>query len=152
MRILEFLQSKHVPFTAHRHSSTPTAQEMAHAMHETGDHIAKTVVLKADGQFLIAVLQATHSIDLDKVRAVLGADAVSLATKQELGDLFPDCESGAVPPFGSKYGLRTLVDRPIIWESHVLFEGNAHDETIRMKYRDFDRLERPQIADFSSHV
>jgi Ala-tRNA(Pro) deacylase len=152
MNITSFFEQEHVPFTVHRHGSTGSAQHMAHILHETGDRVAKTVLLKVDGEFVVAVLQATHNVDFPKLRAAVGARRVSLATEDELCERFPDCERGAVPPLGSKYGLRTLVDRPLACQSHLMFDGNTHEETIRMRYRDFSRLEQPEVAEFSSHV
>lgn len=152
MQLVKLLERECVPFTVHRHDSTTSAQRMARVMREAGDHVAKTVVLKADGEFIVAVLPATHAVDSLRIRELLKAEQITLATEDELTDLFPDCETGAVPPFGSLYGLRTIVDRALTSQLHMLFEGNTHDETLRVRYCDFERLERPQVASFSHHV
>jgi Ala-tRNA(Pro) deacylase len=149
VQIVKLLEQENVCFTTHRHGCTRSAQRMAHALHEAGDHVAKTVALKADGEFVVVVLQATREFDSYKLRDLLGAKNVALATIDELTDLFPDCEPGVVPPLGSLYGLRTLVDLAVARQSHLLFEGNTHEESVRMTYADFERLESPQIADIS---
>jgi Ala-tRNA(Pro) deacylase len=106
-------------------------------------------VLNADGRFVIAVVPASNCVDLNQARNVLGARSVKLALEQELADRFPDCEVGAVPPFGSEYGLETLVEEDLTHDRLIAFEGNSHDEAICMSYEDLDQIEHPQVAHFS---
>jgi Ala-tRNA(Pro) deacylase len=152
MKEQQFLKEKGVWFEPIGHRRTFTAQHTAQAMHVAGDELAKTVVLKADGKYVLAVLQATHHIDMMRAREVLMAKSVELASEEQFKKLFPDCEVGALPPFGSQYGLKTLVDESLTHDPEIVIEGNTHEESIRMKYADFERLEHPQVAAFSYHT
>jgi Ala-tRNA(Pro) deacylase len=124
---------------------------MAHVLHLPGEFVAKTVVLHADDQFVLAVLPATHYVDLPMTRAALGSNSVKLALEQELGNRFPDCELGAIPPFGSEYGMETLVDEALTHDETIAFEGNSHEEAFCMQYTDFEQIEQPHVAEFSRH-
>ncbi|MBW3542656.1 MAG: YbaK/EbsC family protein [Planctomycetes bacterium] len=152
MRIEEFLREQKVPFDVLHHRTTYTAQDTAHSLHVPGDNLAKTVVLNVDGEHVLAVLPATHAIDFDSLRQALSARSVELAPEDELSTLFDDCELGAVPPFGSQYGLPTLVDKPLCEDEHIVFDGNTHGEAIYMRYHDFEKIEHPRVAAFSHHL
>jgi Ala-tRNA(Pro) deacylase len=149
MNVREFLRDSHFPFDALDHSPTYSAQSLAATVHVTGTEVAKTVVLWADGEFFLAVLPATRTVDLERVQEVVGYDYVGLASEQECGDRFPDCELGAIPPFGSRYGMLTLVDESLLRDDVIVFEGNTHDDAIRMKCQDYLSLERPTIHSFT---
>ena len=151
MIVRQFLTERRIPFTILGHNPTYTAQHLAQAVHVSGDEVAKTVLLKADREFVLAVLQATHRIDMAELASVLGAEEVELATEEEFASIFPDFEPGAVPPLGSQYGMKTLVDRPLIDDESIVFEGNTHSEAIRMSYEDFEDLESPIVGSFTFH-
>lgn len=131
------------------HTVTFTAQRTAQAVHVPGNAMAKSVVLQVDGEPVLAVVPATHRVDPDKVRKILGADAVELADEADLPRLFPDCELGAVPPFGSQYGMKTLVDEALARDERIVIESNSLESAIRMRYDDYTALERPLVADIS---
>lgn len=152
MNVAEFLSRQRVPFELLPHRTTHTAQRLAQALDVPGDNVAKSVVLKADGRFVLAVLQATHTVDLAMAGQALGAKTVTLAKEDDVIDLFGDCEPGAIPPFGSSYGLETIVDEALTHDEYIVFETNCHDEAVSMHYRDYERLEHPQVASFSHHV
>lgn len=152
MKVQEFLANRGIAFEVLPHDPTFSAQRMAEAVHVRGDNVAKTVLLKADGKYVLAVLPATHQIYLDMARDALEARSLRLADEQDMAEVFADCEVGAVPPFGSQYGLTTLVDAALTEDDEIVFEGNAHREAIRMKYRHFEELEQPRVAVFSYHV
>jgi Ala-tRNA(Pro) deacylase len=152
MNVKQLLTEKGVTYDVLEHRTTFTAQQLAEAVHVRGDDVAKTVLLKADGEFLLAVLPSTHNIDMKKAKEAVGAKEIVLAAEHEFGKLLPDCELGAVPPFGSKYGLRTLVAEPLTHDEQIVFEGNTHQEAIRMKYADFEKLEKPLVAEFTYHT
>lgn len=152
MKVQQFLDERGIAFEVLTHEPTFSAQRMAQAVHVCGDNVAKTVLLKADGQFVLAVLPATHQIHLEMAREALAAHLVELAPENELVSVFPDCERGALPPFGSQYGLETLVDASLAEDDEIVFEGNAHREAFRMKYRQYEDLENPQVAVFAYHT
>ncbi|HWC88008.1 MAG TPA: YbaK/EbsC family protein [Pirellulales bacterium] len=151
MKVQQFLDSRGISFEMLPHEPTFSAQRMAQAVHVSGDNVAKTVLLKADGQFVLAVLPATHQIHLEMAREALAAHLLELADEDELAKVFSDCEVGAVPPFGTQYGIETLVDASLAEDDEIVFEGNAHRQAFRMKYRDFEDLENPQVAVFGYH-
>lgn len=134
------------------HEATFTAQRTAQAVHVPGDEMAKTVVLQVDGEPVVAVVPATHRVDPEKVRTVLGAGSVELSDEANFARLFPDCELGALPPFGSQYGMRTVVDTALSRDERIVIESNRLEEAIRMRYGDFAALERPLVADISHRV
>jgi Ala-tRNA(Pro) deacylase len=149
MNVQQFLEQRHVPFRLLNHRPTYAAQRLAQVVQVPGDEVAKVVLLRADDGFVLAVLPATRSVNLSRVQEIVGATNVELASEPACGDCFPDCELGALPPFGSAYGLRTLVDRSLSQDEEIVFEGNTHHEAIRIKFRDYMELERPRLADFS---
>jgi Ala-tRNA(Pro) deacylase len=149
MNVQEFLTQRKVPFQALEHRPTYTAQRLAQVVHVPEEEVAKAVLLRADDGYVLTVLPATRGVDLGRVRQLVGAELVELATEPECGDCFPDCELGALPPFGSKYGMRTIVDRSLAEDDEIVFEGNTHHEAVRMKFRDYEQLEQPRVADVS---
>lgn len=144
MHIEQYLTNRGVWLETILHRPTFTAQAAARAMHASPTEVAKGVLLKAD-EYVVVVPAYTH-VDLVGVRKLLGADDVLLVHESELLRHFPDCESGAVPPFGSHYGMVTILDESLAKEPEITFCGNRHREAIRMRCQDFLEIERPTIA------
>jgi Ala-tRNA(Pro) deacylase len=151
MNIADFLQQEKVKFDLIPHRDTYNAQSMAQTLHVSGHHVAKTVLLRADGgkAYVVAVLAASRSIDLELASQLLGGRKLELATEQEVAEHCPDCELGALPPFGSYYGMMTMVDAGLDEDEEILFEGNTHHESIRMKFQDFRQIEQPVVGHFT---
>ncbi|HEY8504993.1 MAG TPA: YbaK/EbsC family protein [Gemmataceae bacterium] len=149
MRLDEFLSSRHVPFTRLSHPPAYTANRVAQALHVPGKEMAKTVLLRTGHGYVLAVLPATHRVDLDQLRQELGEEEVWLATEEEMDKLFPDCERGAMPPFGSMYHLPTLMDEALAADEEIVFEGQNHEEAIRMTCRDYLAVEHPRVGHFA---
>jgi Ala-tRNA(Pro) deacylase len=151
MNVQEFLTQQRVPFQVISHNPTFDAQHLAHEVHVSGHEVAKTVLLRAHGgkDFFVAVLPASRRIDLAKAKQVLGSDDVELASEPEIKQRCSDCEVGALPPFGTSYGMRTYVDAKLAEDEDIVFEGNRHDEAIKMKYDDFANIEKPEVAEFT---
>jgi Ala-tRNA(Pro) deacylase len=149
MKLVEFLTDHDVPFDELEHQETFSAQRMAHALHLPGREVAKTVLLRADRgyAYFVAVLPATKEIDLRRASIALGGSRLELAKEAEVAEHCPDCETGVLPPFGSQYAMRTLVDRSVLQQEEMVFESNTHDRAIRIKSQDFRRLEEPLVAD-----
>ena len=148
MKFLEFLNESRVPYEVLVHEPTYDAQHMAHAVHVKGAAVAKTVLLRADHgyRYMTAILPATRMIDLDIASRSLGRCELRLASEVEISEVCPDCEFGILLPFGSQYGVKTVVDASLAKEDEIVFEGSTHDESIRMKFADFCRLESPLIV------
>jgi Ala-tRNA(Pro) deacylase len=128
---------------------------MAEAIGVGGRHVAKTVLLRADRGYvyIVAVLPADSLIDWYAASQAIGNSQLALASEVELNECCPDCECGALPPFGSQYAMKTLLDKALAEDEWMYFEGNTHHETIRMKVADFRKLENPLVGCFacSSH-
>lgn len=151
MNIADFLTQEKIKFDVISHRDTYNAQSMAQTLHVSGHHVAKTVLLRADGgkAYMVAVLPASRAIDLELASQLLGGRQLELATEQEVAEHCNDCEIGALPPFGSQYGMMTLVDAGLDEDEEILFEGNTHHESIRMSFQDFRQIEKPVIGHFT---
>jgi len=151
MNVQQFLADQKVEFDVLHHPPSFSAQEMAQAMHTSGKEVAKTVLLRSeeDDQYMVAVLPASSHVDLEKVGEVVGVSDVELATEIDIGERCPDCELGALPPFGSQYHMRTIVDEDLVNDETIVFEGNTHEEAVRMRCEDFMRIEHPLLASFT---
>ena len=148
MRVTEFLREQEVPFETVLHPPAFTAQKRARCLHVPGKHLAKSVLLTGPSGNLLAVLPATHQVDLDALAAALGGP-VRLADAGEVAEVFRDCEWGVLAPFGTLYGVTTLLDTLVDPETLICFEAHRHAVAIRMRCRDFERLERPRRLAFA---
>src|SRR5262245_8484155 len=149
MRLDEFLNGRNIDFRRLHHRPAYTANRVAQVLHVPGKEMAKTVLLRTGEGYALAVLPATHRVDLDRVRQDLDTTWVGLASESEMEQIFSDCERGAMPPFGSLYRLPTLVDESLAEDEEIVFEGQTHEEAICMKYRDFITAEHPRIGHFA---
>lgn len=152
MDIAAYLQRKNIPFQLVHHSPAFTAQELAASEHVPGNRVAKTVVVKVDGDFKLLVLPASFNVRLDRLREALEAEEVSLADESELSELFPDCELGAMPPMGREYDIDVIADEHLAESDEIIFQSGRHDEAVRIRWRDFERLENPRLASFAEHL
>jgi Ala-tRNA(Pro) deacylase len=147
-RLKKFLDEHKVKYLSLQHSRAYTAQEIAAKMHIHGWELAKTTILKVDGKFVMAVMPAPIQVDMSAFRAAIGARSVALAAEEEFKQLFPECELGAMPPFGNIYGLPVYVDDRLATDPSIVFNAGTHTEAIRMDFADFRRLVNPEIAHF----
>jgi Ala-tRNA(Pro) deacylase len=148
IRLLEFLNSRHVPYELLVHAKRFTAQELAEIEGVPGSQHAKVVMVKSDGMHRMAVLPSDRMVDLHKLEEVTGRDWM-IEDEDEFSQLFPDCETGAMPPFGELYDLSMYVDRSLAENDNIVFEAGTHTDAIRMKYRDFESVAQPEVADFA---
>ena len=148
-KIKKLLDEHNIKYTIIKHSSAYTAQEIAASAHISGKELAKTVMIKFDGKMAMAVLPASYKISFDDLKEVLGVEKVRLAYEQEFMDKFPDCEVGAMPPFGNIYGLEVYVAESLADDEEIAFNACSHTELIRMKYKDFEELVKPRRMKFS---
>jgi len=145
----EFLDENDVRYVIITHSLAYTAQEVAASAHISGKELAKTVIVKVDGKMVMAVLPASDKIDFGSLQEALGASEVELAHEEDFADMFPDCEVGAMPPFGNLYDMEVLVASTLAEDEEVAFNAGTHRELIRMAYRDYEKLVQPRMVDFS---
>lgn len=144
-KLKAYLDQNHVPWVSIVHSPAYTAQETAASAHVRGKNLAKTVMVKVDGRMAMAVLPASERVDLESLREMTGAARVSLATEHEFRTLFPDCEPGAMPPFGNLYGMDVFVAPHLAEDAEIAFNAGSHTELIRLPFRDFERLVQPKV-------
>jgi Ala-tRNA(Pro) deacylase len=148
-KLKDLLDDRRVKYVTVRHSPAYTAQEVAASAHISGYEVAKTVMVKVNGKMAMAVVPAPLHVDLRHLKELIGADQVTLAGEAEFKALFPECEPGAMPPFGSLYGMDTYVAERLAEDEYIAFNAGTHTELIRMRYRDFERLAQPKILAFS---
>ena len=151
MKVQEYLTENAVEFDVIEHLPVYDAGRLAEAVHVSGREVAKTVLLKATigDKFIVAVLPSTRTIDFDQLRADMGGAEFKLASESEIAEHCPDCELGVLPPFGDGYGMDVIVDTSLTEDEYIVFEGNTHQEAIRMAYADFARLAHPLVTDFA---
>lgn len=144
-QLKSYLEQNGVRYSHDVHGTAYTAQELAAAEHVPGNIVAKTLVVHTGDGFVLAVLQAPQRLDLDALRNALGKPQARLATEAEFARLFPDSQTGAMPPFGNLYGLPVYVDENLARDEEILFNAGTHEDTIRMRYADFARLAAPRV-------
>jgi len=148
-RLESLLDETGVSYTHHVHASVYTAKEVAALEHLPQHRFAKAVVIKDEDAFVMAVLPADYVVDMQELRAALGIKHARLATEKELGELFPDCELGAMPPLGDLYGLPTYVESSLADEKRIAFNAGTHRDVVYLSLRDFQRLATPQTTHFA---
>jgi Ala-tRNA(Pro) deacylase len=151
-QLKEFLDSHGVKYVVISHSPAVTAQEIAASAHIPGKELAKTVLVKLDGKMAMAVLPASYQINLERLADASGARRAELASEDEFGGLFPECELGAMPPFGNLYDMPVFVARGLAEDEEIAFNAGSHSELIRMRYSDFEKLAEPKIASFTTRT
>ncbi len=149
-KLKEFLDQNGVKYVTITHSPTYTAQEIAASAHISGKLVAKTVIVKLDGRLAMAVLPADRMVVLDDLREVTGSENVQFAHEDEFRHIFPDCEVGAMPPFGNLYGREVYVAERLTQDEEIAFNAGSHTELIKMDFRDFERLVRPKVMSFTT--
>jgi Ala-tRNA(Pro) deacylase len=149
-KLKEFLDTSGVQYQPITHRIAFTAQEVAAAEHVPGREHAKVAIVKVPSGFFMAVLPAPKKVDLVKFAAAVQQKEARLASEDEFERMFPQCETGAMPPFGNLFGLPLIVDRTLEDDTNIAFQAGTHTESIRMKYSDFKRLARPQVADIAA--
>jgi Ala-tRNA(Pro) deacylase len=148
-KLKEFLDSHNVKYQSIIHSTAYTAQEIASLVHIKGQELAKTVIIRIDDKLAMAVLPASLQVDLSKLTAIAGAKSVELATEAEFRGRFPECETGAMPPFGNLFGMLVFAEESLARDEEIAFNAGTHNELIRLSYADFAQLVQPNVARFS---
>jgi Ala-tRNA(Pro) deacylase len=148
-KLRQFLDSERVKYACISHSPAYTASEIAQSAHIPGRELAKVVMVTLDGRMAMAVLPANRKVDLNLLREAAGADEAKLATEEEFRLRFPDCETGAMPPFGNLYGMEVFGSEQLAEDDHIAFNAGTHTEVMRLAYADFARLVKPKVARFT---
>jgi len=145
-KLREFLDSHAVRYFVLSHSPAYTAQEIAAAAHVPGKELAKTVMVSIEGILAMVVLPASRQLDFERLRELTGTRDVELAGEKEFAGLFPDCEIGAMPPFGNLYGMDVYVAEELEDDEEIAFNAGSHNELVRLSYSDYKRLVHPKVA------
>jgi len=149
-KLKEFLDQNRIKYVTVSHSPAYTAQEVAASAHVSGREMAKTVVLDIGGKLAMAVLPANRKVVLQDLQDLTGSEAVRFASEEEFASRFPDCEVGAMPPFGNLYGMDVYVAPALEGDEQIAFNAGSHTEIIRMAYADFARLVHPKVTGFTT--
>ncbi len=150
-KLKEYLDKNKVKYTAISHSPKYTAQEIAASAHVPGKELAKTVIVKVDGAMAMTVMPAPEKIDFGALKKALGAKSVELASEQEFADNFPQCEPGAMPPFGNLYDMDVYVAEHLAEDEEIVFNAGSHTELFKLAYSDFEKLVHPKLLSFTTN-
>ena len=148
-KLKEYLDQQGIKYVAIAHSQAFTAQEIAASAHVRGKELAKTVMVKLDGELAMAVLPAARRVDFARLGRAAGATKAELASEEEFRGLFPGCELGAMPPFGNLYELKVVADESLAEDEEIAFNAGSHTELIRLGWKDYERLVQPLRAAFA---
>ncbi len=151
-KLKDYLEKNQVRYEVGVHEMLYTAQEIAATMHVPGKELAKVVMVKADGKSTMLVLPASYRVDTKKVKKVLKCKRLGISKEKDFEELFPDCEVGAMPPFGNLYNLEVWVDQVLTEDKFIVFQAGSHVETLKVKYSDYAQLVNPKVGDFSVHL
>ena len=149
-KLKEFLDNEKIKYVSIVHSPAYTAQEVAASAHITGRELAKTVIVQLDGEMAMAVLPANRKIILQDLREVTGSDQVRFVAEDDFKKKFPDCETGAMPPFGNLYGMEVYAAAALGENDAIAFNAGSHTEVIKLAYKDFERLVKPKVVSFTT--
>jgi Ala-tRNA(Pro) deacylase len=149
-KLKEFLDQQGVKYVSISHSPAYTAQEVAQSTHIKGRDFAKTVIVDLDGELAMAVLPADRRILIEDLRGVTGSDRVKFASEEQFRKRFPECDTGAMPPFGNLFGMQVFVAESLAVEDEIAFNAGSHTEILKMYYADFERLVHPKVVSFTT--
>ncbi len=145
-KLKEFLDANGVKYVTIHHSVAYTAQEVAASAHVRGKDMAKTVVVRVDGNLAMAVVPAAQKVDVRRLKEATGAKSAEIAVEQDFRNTFPECDLGAMPPFGNLYGMTVYIDPRLAADEEIAFNACSHTELMRLSFKDFERLVKPQVV------
>ncbi len=148
-KLKKFLNDNDIKYVSVTHSKAYTAQEVAASVHIRGKKIAKTVIVSIDGQVAMVDLPASYMVDFEKLRETIGATDVSLAAETDFISSFPECEVGAIPPFGNLYDMKVYVAASIVEDEDFLFSAGSHTELMKIPFKTFENLVKPEVVRMS---
>ncbi len=150
IKLKDLLDKNKVKYKTTAHTRVITAQEVAQAEHIPGREMAKTVVIKNGKEYYLFVLPAPKQVDFSQLRKIFNSHDITLASEAEFKAMFPDCELGAMPPFGVMYGLKTYADESLHKEKEIVFNAGTHTDTILMPREAYDKIVKPEYINFAA--
>jgi Ala-tRNA(Pro) deacylase len=151
-KLQQFLEQNHVAYKHTVHPVAFTAREVASVEHLPAREVAKVVIVSAGETWAMMVLPASRALDLAEVRAALGVSQARLATEPEVGRMFPDCDLGAMPPFGNLYNMAVYVDSGLAQDDWIAFNAGSHTDVIHMRFADYKGLVKPVVLPLAREV
>lgn len=151
-RLRQYLDGQRIKYVVISHSAAFTAPEIAASAHVPGRELAKTVMVKLDGELAMTVLPASWQVDFDLLKEAAGCRKAELATEEDFRTRFPECEVGAMPPFGNLYDMDVFVSEGLAEDNEIAFNAGTHTELVRMAFDDYERLVRPNVVHFAVGV
>ena len=148
-KVKDYLDNNKIKYVIISHSPEYTSMEVAASAHVSGYNLAKTVMVKVDGKMTMVVLPASYKIDFGLLKELTGTKKVELAEEDEFISMFPNCEVGAMPPFGNLYNLEVYVAETLTKDEEIAFAAGSHSELVKMAYKDFANLVKPSILKIS---
>ena len=148
--LMEYLDRHHVKYVVIAHSPAYTAQGIAGLTHIPGKQLAKTVMVKLDGQLAMAVVPANFHVDLEHLRKATDSKSATVASEEDFQGRFPECETGAMPPFGNLYGMPVFAEESLAEDKEIAFNAGTHRELIRMNWEDYRKLVEPKVVCFAA--
>ncbi len=148
-KLTSFLDQKGVKYVIIRHSPAFTALEVAQSAHIPGRDLAKTVMVRIEGEMAMAVVPASFNVDMELLREAARTNDVTLATESEFRHLFPGCEVGAMPPFGNLWNMDVYCAKSLSEDRTIAFSAGNHHEVIQLPFDTFRRLVEPIIVRIS---
>ena len=139
MTLKEYLDMNDFSYEVIEHLPATSSMRSAQEAHVPGDRVAKPILLGDDDSYLLAVIPASHRLDIDRLNQVMARGLV-IMNRNELEATFVDCESSAIPPTGELYGVDTIIDPALLEKDDVYFESGDHTQMIHMSGEDFRRL------------
>jgi Ala-tRNA(Pro) deacylase len=149
LRLRQFLDSYNIRYIVISHSVAYTAAGIAALIHIPGKEVVKTVIVKIDDGLAMAIVSASQHVDLELLKTEARAKVVQLAAENEFKGRFPDCETGAMPPFGNLYGMSVFADETLSRDKEIVFNAGSHRELVRMAWDDFEKLVQPKVMKLS---
>ncbi len=151
-KLREYLDAHGVKYVTVSHSLAYSAQEVAACVHVSGRELAKVVIVTMHNQLAMVVLPASYHIDFQRLNQALHSKEMYLAQEADFVDRFPDCEPGAMPPFGNLYGMDVFVAQSLTEDDTITFNAGTHTDAITMPYTDFARLVEPRVISFTDRL
>jgi len=151
-RLKTFLEHHGIQYTQQTHATAYTAAGVASVSHVKGKEMAKAVMVLADEKLVMLVVPANTHIRLKQAKSALKAHQVFLASEADFAHVFPDCEVGAMPPFGNLYGIPVFVDETLTRDKEIAFNAGNHRELIKMSYAEYERVVQPQSVSVATHT
>jgi len=149
-KLLDYLDQNNVRYVVINHSSAYTASQIAASAHVKGQELAKAVMVKINGQMNMVVLPAKYKVNFELLQKHTNCKEIELAGEAEFTELFPDCLTGAMPPFGNIYGMKTYLDKTLTYDEEIAFNAGNHSQLIRLSFKDYLKLVKPDISNFAA--